>query len=235
MSQNGGLNHSKPIDYLIHLAPLWYLPPLLQQLSPPYPKQIIAIGSTSVLTKQASTSHYEQQVVQKLLQAEQALADFATQKSIHWTLLRPTLIYAQQRDKNISQIARFIKRFGFFPLVGNGQGLRQPIHAEDIALACLAVLNNEASYNKAYNISGGETLNYQAMVTKIFSTLNRKPRFVTIPDKVLQLMLTSLRIIPRYHDLTPNMAQRMNQDLVFDHSTAQLDFGFSPRPFQPLT
>jgi hypothetical protein len=27
------------------------------------------------------------------------------------------------------------------------------------------------------------------------------------------------------------MAERMNRDLVFDHSEATRDFGFTPRPF----
>jgi len=29
------------------------------------------------------------------------------------------------------------------------------------------------------------------------------------------------------------MAQRMNQDMVFDHSKASRDLNFSPRNFQP--
>jgi hypothetical protein len=32
--------------------------------------------------------------------------------------------------------------------------------------------------------------------------------------------------------LTPAMAKRMNEDLVFDHAPAVRDFGFAPTPFR---
>lgn len=207
----------------------------MAQLNASYPKHIIAISSTSLITKQTSPSPYEQAVVQRLLKAEQYLIDFATQHKIAWTIVRPTLIYAQNLDKNISHIARFIRYFGFFPLVGSGQGLRQPIHAEDIALACTQILNNETTFNKAYNLTGSETLTYQQMVNRIFTALNRKPHFINLPTPLLATVLTSLSFLPRYRHLTSSMAERMNQDLVFSSETAQQDFGFTARSFQPLT
>jgi len=40
-----------------------------------------------------------------------------------------------------------------------------------------------------------------------------------------------LRVLPRFRHLSAVMAERMNQDLVFDHEDACRDLGFSPRPF----
>jgi len=40
-----------------------------------------------------------------------------------------------------------------------------------------------------------------------------------------------MRLLPRYRHWSVAMAERMNSDLVFDHSDAERDFGFSPRPF----
>ena len=34
--------------------------------------------------------------------------------------------------------------------------------------------------------------------------------------------------------IAPAMAERMNQDLVFDHKDAVSDFGYKPRPFKLL-
>ena len=39
---------------------------------------------------------------------------WAKSRGIEWVILRPTLIYGLGRDKNISEIARFIRRFSFF-------------------------------------------------------------------------------------------------------------------------
>ena len=84
-------------------------------------------------------------------------------------------------DRNVTMIARFIRRFGFFPLVGNGKGYRQPVHADDVAAACLMVLNRPITFNRNYNLSGGQTLTFREMVEAIFLALDKKPRIVSIP------------------------------------------------------
>lgn len=92
-----------------------------------------------------------------------------------WVILRPTLIYGRGRDRNITVIARFIRRFGFFPVLGRATGLRQPVHAEDVALACHRALEAPAATNRAYNISGGETVTYREMVRRVFLALEGGP------------------------------------------------------------
>ncbi|MFZ4539744.1 NAD-dependent epimerase/dehydratase family protein [Propionivibrio sp.] len=146
-------------------------------------------------------------------------------------ILRPTLIYGLGRDKNISEIARFIRRFGFFPVLGQAQGLRQPIHAEDVAAVCVSALQAPCAANRAYNISGGETLAYRDMVARVFAALGRTPRLATVPLWAFRLAVTVLRCLPRYRQWSAAMAERMNRDLVFEHTEAARDLGFKPRCF----
>lgn len=61
------------------------------------------------------------------------------------------------------------------------QGSPQPIHAEDVAAACVSALQAHDAANNAYNISGGETLAYHDMVARVFSALGRRPRLLTVP------------------------------------------------------
>jgi nucleoside-diphosphate-sugar epimerase len=152
---------------------------------------------------------------------------------VEWVILRPTLIYGRGRDKNVCEIARFIRRFGFFPLFGPAQGLRQPVHAEDLAAACLAAADAPAAANRAYNLSGGETLRYRDMVGRIFVALNRRPRLLPVPLGAFRTMLAAMRLLPRYRHWSAAMAERMNRDLVFDHAEAVRDLRFAPRPFHP--
>ena len=53
------------------------------------------------------------------------------------------------------------------------QGLRQPIHVEDVAAVCFSALRAPDAANRAYNISGGETLTYSDMVERVFVALGR--------------------------------------------------------------
>ena len=136
-------------------------------------------------------------------------------------------------DKNITLIARFIRRFGFFPLIGNGKGLRRPVHAADLANACVSALANPATHSKAYNLSGGSALTYREMVEAVFRAMGRRPRFLNIPLPALRATLGVASLLPRLRYLNPEMANRMNLDLDFNHSEASRDFGFDPRPFSP--
>ena len=146
-------------------------------------------------------------------------------------ILRPTLIYGLGRDRNICEIARFIRRFGFFPLFGKANGLRQPIHAKDVANACLAALDAPAAANRAYNIAGGETLTYRDMVGRVFAALGRRPFVLTVPLRGFRLAATMLRSLPRYRQWSASMAERMNQDLVFEQIEPMRDLSFYPRGF----
>lgn len=221
-------------DTLIHTAGLWLLPGWLEKFHARGVRRLIAFSSTSRFTKQASASPYELEVVNKLIAAEDHVAKECERLGIAWTIFRPTLIYGgASGDRNVADIARLIRKFGFFPLFGTASGRRQPVHARDLAAACVQSLDAPASYNKAYNLSGGETLAYADMVRRIFETLKRHPRFVRIPILAFRAAVTLARLHPRFAHLTPDMALRMQVDLVFDHSDATRDFGYSPGKFDP--
>lgn len=220
----------------IHLAPLWILPDFIPVLAALGVTRLIAFSSTSCFTKQASQHPYEQQVVLNLLDAEQKIKALCAHYKICWTIFRPTLIYGDIDDnkglgKGLATIANFIKRCYFFPIVGAGQGLRQPVHAADLAAACLAVIDANAAFNQAYNLSGAEILNYRQMVERIFLKLKLMPRFIALPLPLIKLSLNLLRLLPKYRFLTAEMANRMNQDMVFAHDAAVADFNYTPRRF----
>lgn len=214
------------------VAPMWVLPQYFSMLERYGARRVVALSSTSRFTKTDSPDPAENAVASRLAEGEARLRTWAESKGVEWVILRPTLIYGRGRDKNIAEIARFVGRFGFFPLLGKAKGLRQPIHAEDVAAACVAALNAPAAANRAYDISGGETLPYREMVRRVFAAMQRRPRLVTIPLGVFRMAVACLRVFPRYRHWSAAMAERMNRDLVFDHADAIRDLGFSPRPFR---
>ncbi|MGH8686001.1 MAG: SDR family oxidoreductase [Nitrosospira sp.] len=218
---------------LIHLAPLWLLPPLLPALNSLQIRRVIGFGSTSLFSKADSADAGERQLAARFAAVEEAISRLNDSSEMNWTVFRPTLVYDCFRDKNVTVIARFIQRFGFFPLLGKARGLRQPVHADDLAEACIMVLKRPAAYRKAYNLSGGETLSYRQMVEKIFGSLDKPAHFLIIPAWLFHWAIRVLTLLPGKRGMTPEMATRMNVDLCFDHADATRDFGFSPRPFLP--
>lgn len=221
------------LDKWVCVAPIWVIPDLFPLLEAHGAKHIVALSSTSRFTKRGSSDPKEQEVARRLAQAEGVIQDWAAKCGVKLVVLRPTLIYGWGRDKNIAEIARFIRQFGFFPVLGKAEGLRQPIHADDVAAACLAALHSSMSDFQAYNISGGETITYLELVRRVFMAMGLSSRILTVPMWPFRVSVQVLQRVPRYRHWNVTMVERMNQDLTFDHSDAAANLAFRPRAFFP--
>ena len=220
-----------PVEAALSLSPIWLLPRALPALRRAGVRRLIAFSSTSRFTKIDSENAGERVVAERLAHAEARTIAFCQAEGIAWTLFRPTLIYAEGQDQNVSRLAGLIRRFGVLPLSGSGEGRRQPVHAADLAEACLLALDQPETHGRAYDLPGGETLTYRAMAGRVFEGLGRRPMILSLPPGLWRagLKLTG----PLLPGATASMGERMAEDLVFDGAPATRDFGWSPRSFRP--
>lgn len=221
---------AQQITHWVALCPIWVLEEHFLRLEAAGVTRLVALSSTSRFTKQASADAGERETAATLEAAEATLLAWAGRSGVAATILRPTLIYDGIHDRNIAMMKAWIGRWGFFPLVGAAVGLRQPVHVDDVAAACVAALA-AASPRPAYDLSGAEALPYRRMVARVFESMGKRPRVVSLPRWLVRAGILPLRALPRYRHITAAMFDRMNEDLAFDHSAAARDLGFSPRPF----
>jgi nucleoside-diphosphate-sugar epimerase len=199
----------------IHAAGAWLLPAHLSALRAAGVGRLVCFSSTSMLAKADSASAAERDVARRLAAAEAAVAE----GGIAWTVLRPTLVYGLGLDRNVSAAANFIRRWRFFPLGGPGRGLRQPVHAGDLAGAAVRLIDDTANLNRRFNIGGAETLTYRAMIERIFRMLDLPPRFLRLP------------LLTKMPGRIGAVAKRMEQDLAFDDGQIWRRLGLRPRDF----
>ena len=219
------------IENWICLAPIWTLPEHLQLLEKHGVKRLVALSSTSRFCKITSPSLSDRELASRLIRGEEQVLNWARSHDCTLVILQPTLIYGLGKDENVSEIARVIQRFGFFPLLGRGVGLRQPVHVDDVAAACISALQVPLGEKCTYVLSGGEVLSYRAMVERIFAALGRRPRFLRCPLIIFSLAIRLANLLPSFKELSTEMAVRMNKDQNFDHAEATGALGFRPRPF----
>ena len=204
----------------------------LPRLLHPSLRRVIAFSSTSVITKQETEIAAEREIVRQLVDAERTIASECERRNVGWTILRPTLIYAEDRDTNITPLSRLIRRFGFMPLVGGARGLRQPVHAEDLAVAAIAAAATPAAINNTYALPGAETLAYREMVGRIFDGLGQPRRTVSVPSFLWRAGFALAK--PLFPEANVAMGIRMMKDMTFDSAPAVRDLGWKPRGFNPV-
>ena len=127
-------------EVLIHLAPLVTLPRLVPYFAARGGKRLIAFGSTGRYSKSQSDDVRELAFVRRTAEAEAEIVRLCDRHGIAWTIFRPTLVYGAGMDRNVTLIAELIRRYRCFPLLGSSRGLRQPVHAADLAEACSTLL-----------------------------------------------------------------------------------------------
>ena len=194
--------------------------------------RVIAFGSMSIVSKANSSDAAERELVQRLTAAERELAQAATARGAALTIFRPTLIYGAGVDRSLTPIAQFALRWRFVPRLLGASGLRQPVHAEDLAKACVAALDNPRTWARTYALGGAERLSFETMLERLRQSLPVRTFALPVP-------LRATRHVARaaYRVGLPAASaaalERLTQDLIADHAAAIADFGWAPRGFHP--
>jgi nucleoside-diphosphate-sugar epimerase len=213
-------------DVAISLGPLDAFAAWLQRYPATTLQRVIALSSMSAQSKRESIDPLERALAERLRTAESSVMDAATQRGFACTLFRPTLIYGAGTDRSLAPIARFARRWRMLPIPIGARGLRQPVHARDLAAACAAILANASTFGKVYALGGGERLRFDTLLLRLRAAL---------PGLILPLPVPMgvLRLAARWRRGSPSATAiaRLREPLIADHGEAVRDFGYAPVAF----
>jgi hypothetical protein len=162
----------------ISFVPIWLLAPFLEQLAASYPERLsglcslVACSSSSVITKRFAANCFDKDLVVRLARAEDQLLAICRQLQVRCHILRPTLIYGQvgpYGDRNFSQLLKLMRRLPLIPLPSDS-GLRQPIHASQLAAVALQLvkqlseIGSQSFLPERIDVGGDSILDYQEML-----------------------------------------------------------------------
>lgn len=188
-------------------------------------RRIIAFSSMSAESKRDSADAHERELAQRLRTSEDTLRTLVDGHAIALTIFRPTLIYGAGIDRSLAPIARFVRRWRMLPVPSGARGLRQPVHADDLAGAVQAALATAATFGKTYELGGGERLPFDDMIERIRAA--QPVHSVRLP-----LPAALLRIAARWRgDISGGAVARLVTSLTADNTAAARDFGYAPRGF----
>lgn len=189
--------------------------------------RVVACSSMSTIAKSASPHHADREVARQLLQSEAVL-----QQSSAWgqcTILRPTMIWGSDRDRNVARLRGLAARLRMLPCPGAPTGLRQPVHESDVAAAIAATARHDGTAGRIMEIGGGECLSVTQLIRRV-AEASGVPT-VEIPHGIWSLLSAwPMRpFVRRWH----GVLSRMRQDQLADNRCAADLIDYRPRGFRP--
>ena len=213
-----------PIRWIFSAGPLDALASWLPD-APMLPgARVLATSSMSAVSKLESPVASERALAMRLKNAEVALRNACVDRGAGWTIIRPTIIYGAGRDRSFTPLAFRARRSRLFPLPA-GTGLRQPVHAGDVANALLAAARRPVSVDAILELGGGERL----PSAEVFARVRASLPFATVGIPVPHLILRALAM----HPALRGPITRLGADLVADNQAAIEALGVRPRTFAP--
>lgn len=219
----------RPVSGFISCAPIFTAAAWTAALAPAGLHRAIAFSSSSVDYKIHSRAASERAAATATLAGEETFRTTCESLGVAWTILRPTMIYGCGMDRNMTRLAGFIRRWRFMPLPTGATGLRQPVHADDLAASALAGLGRPDAGGRTISLGGGERLPYRAMVRRLFEALGMPPVLVPVPGAIT--VLRSIAPVGSRLAILPEILERMRLDLVVDNGPAARLLGHEPGPF----
>lgn len=213
------------IESIVSFGPLHGLAAWLSRIESVRGVSLVATSSMSVQSKRDSCLESERAMSRRLLTGEHSVIAQCERLGIRWTILRPTMIYGAGLDKNLTPIAKRAMQWRLFP-IPKARGLRQPVHAEDVASAAMLALTAPSAAGRVIALGGGERLSVTDMFCRVRKSLPVKTLPVTIPGSALRILAG----VPSFYR---GPLLRLESDLVADNHDAMALLGIRPRPFRP--
>ncbi len=209
------------MDALLHVAGIEYAPPVLEAARRAEVGRLVVVGSTS------AHSAYEFRSSSKLLMEE-----LVRESGLRYTIVRPSMIYGSEQDKNMHRLLRFLDRSPVFPMFGSGENLWQPVYHEDCASGIYEALVRPAAVGQSYDLPGAEPLTYLELVKTAAGALGRKPRIVRLPLEPVRRTLVAAERLRLPFPIRSEQVLRLGEDKAYTYDGAKRELGYAPRPFR---
>ena len=173
---------------------------------------------------QSASTHDRTRFLRAKGLAERAVVE----SGVPHTILAPSIVYAPG-DRFLALLER-MALLPVVPISGSGRALFQPIWAHDVADCVMAALERP-DVGERFELSGPETLSYEALVEIVLRAAGRPRALVHVPLAVVSRSLRTLEALMRSKAFaTWDEAELMEVTMTAAHGTADARaLGVPPR------
>ena len=215
----------KDVDTILEIYNIRYSLNVLESALKENVKRIVFVHTAGIYSKYKMASAEYKQIEKEVIEKSKGKIDI--------TILRPTMIYGDLCDHNISKFIKMMDKMRIYPMIAGGKAKIQPVNARDLGKAYYQVLiNEEKTKNKEYNLSGETPISIKDMLKSILKYLDKKSIFMPIPLWLSVACAYILKVITLGKVNIVEKVLRMDEDRCFDNTNAKNDFGYTTIDFQ---
>ena len=211
-------------DTVVHIAGIWKTPRLLAAVER-------AGGVGHVVLVHTSGIYSKHKMASQVYKDIEADMQQYLDRGMNVTIVRPTMIFGDLCDHNISKFIRMVDKLPVMPEIDHGAGLIQPVNARDLGQAYYKAAMHETLPQLDYICSGERPLSVHELCVLIGDYLGKKTRFISVPMPVGVLMARVLKAVTFGKKDYVEKVLRLGEDRSFSHEPARRDFGYEPDSF----
>jgi len=213
------------ISIVFHIYNIHHSPQIIKRAISNGVKRVILVHTTGIYSKFKNASSEYNRIESEVLTQSKSKIDL--------TILRPTMIYGDMCDHNMSKFIKMIDKMKVYPIINGGNNLIQPVNARDLGKAYYQVLlNSEITNNKQYNLSGEKPIPLREVLNLISTKLGKKTTYISVPMSLSVLIARTLKSLTFNRFDIVEKVQRMGEDRAYSNALSKNDFNFSPTSFE---
>ncbi|MBI4739749.1 NAD-dependent epimerase/dehydratase family protein [Candidatus Woesearchaeota archaeon] len=178
-------------------------------------KKVIFLSSERVLAKNKTPYSMTKQTAEKIVSGFK-----------NHLILRPALIYGEGDNKNLSKLARIIRRTRIVPVFGDGKAIMQPIYVHDVVKYVRVGLQKDIK--GTFIVVGKERTDMNKIIDMIARLQGKRVYKIHLP---LTLAINLVRVYERFSKkpiITVNQIKNMNESCLRSMEETNSVFGFKP-------
>jgi nucleoside-diphosphate-sugar epimerase len=216
------------VDTVMHIYNIHHSPLIVRAANEKNVKRAILVHTTGIYSEFKYASE-EYKYIEKEIKELKSEPNYST----NITILRPSMIYGDLCDRNMSKFIKMIDKLKIMPVINGGNSLIQPVNARDFGKALFTVLMSPGESNgEAYDLSGEKPIRMIDAFKVIRKELNKKTIFISVPLNLGVLLARVLNTLSLRKIDYIERVQRMGENRDYSHDDATRDFGFNPMTFE---
>lgn len=214
------------VDTVVHVAGIHNSAVIADAAAACNVRRLILVHTTGIYSKYKAAGEEYRHI-------DEHVYDVCKKNGITLTICRPTMIYGNTYDKNVVTFMKMIDKFPIMPVVNGARYELQPVHYKDLGKAYFDILmNEEATANHDYNLSGGAPIMLRDMLTIIGKNIGKKVKFISCPFPIAYAGAWVVYCLTLGKKDFREKVQRLCEPRTFSYEEAMMDFGYAPVTFE---